>query len=382
MKILFLITGSHVTLSAVAPLVTAAQNAGHQVLLATNEPLMPAAEAIGVPTVCVMAEPIRHFMPAAGPEGHDPDPQDELTTTGHGLATLATTVLPTLLELAAHWPPDLVVGSSMSYAAGLLAARLKVPWVRHAEYLAIPVAGIDRGAAEGLRPALEGLGLTGLPEPDLFVDVCPPSLSPPAVTAARPLPMRYIPRNPQRRLESWMYTRPVGRPRVLITSGTHFRMLPGDAVRRLVAGLAGEGAEVLIAAPEDAARELADGLRDVRIGWLPLDAVAPTCDLAVTHGGATTAMTMMACGVPQLLMPPNTHTRLIARALSDYGAARTVMPDEHPGRDAGDLVADGCRDILATPGFAQRARALAGEMAGLPSPADVVRTLEVLPQQA
>ncbi|OKH96208.1 glycosyltransferase [Streptomyces uncialis] len=385
MKILFLITGSHVTLSAVAPLVTAAQNAGHEILLATNEPLMEAAEAIGVPTVSVLPETIRHFMTAGDPgdapsdtpnDAHGPDTEAELTTTGHGLARMAVAELDTLYRLAEDWPPDLVVGSSMSYAAGLLATRLKVPYVRHAEYLAIPVTGIDVGAEEGLRPELARLGSARLPEPDLFIDVCPPSLRPPGAPDAQP--MRFIPRNPQRRLKSWMYTRPVDRPRVLITSGTHFLMLPGDSLRLLVDRLTGAGAEVVIAAPEEVAQRLGALPDGVRIGWLPLDAVTPTCDLAVTHGGATTAMTIMAAGVPQLLMPPNTHTRLIAAALTGSGAALTVTPDDHPDEDPGELVAAGCLEILGTPGYARRARDLADEIAGLPTPAEVVGMMENL----
>ncbi|MFD4835824.1 glycosyltransferase [Streptomyces uncialis] len=388
MKILFLITGSHVTLSAVAPLVTAAQNAGHEILLATNEPLMEAAEAIGVPTVSVLPETIRHFMTAGDPgdapsdtpndanSQNSQDSQAELTTTGHGLARMAVAELDTLYRLAEDWPPDLVVGSSMSYAAGLLAARLKVPYVRHAEYLAIPVTGIDQGAEEGLRPELARLGSATLPEPDLFIDVCPPSLRPPGAPGAQP--MRFIPRNPQRRLKSWMYTRPKDRPRVLITSGTHFLMLPGDSLRLLVDRLTGAGAEVVIAAPEEVAQRLGAQPEGVRIGWLPLDAVTPTCDLAVTHGGATTAMTIMAAGVPQLLMPPNTHTRLIAAALTGSGAALTVTPDDHPDQDPDALVAAGCLEILGTPGYARRARDLADEIAGLPTPAEVVGMMENL----
>lgn len=378
MKILFLVTGSHVTLYATASLMTAAQSAGHEVLLATNEPLMEAAEAIGVPTVSVLQETIRHFV-TEGPENTPPPPPDspqELRATGRSLARMARAELDTLRELAGAWPPDLVVGTSMSYAAGLLAARLEVPFVRHAEYLAIPVAGIDEGAEDGLRGELKELGLGGLPRPERYLDVCPPSLRAPAGREVRP--MRFVPRNPQRRLAPWMYSRPTGRPRVLVTSGTHFRMLPDDSVRYLVEQLALEGAEVVIAAPEEAAASLGAHLDHVRVGWVPLDVVAPTCDLAVTHAGATTAMTVMAAGVPQLLMPPNTHTRLISRALTDHGAARTVTPDTGPGREPGEVVAAGCREILATPGYAERARALAEEVAGLPSPADVVRELNTL----
>ncbi|MEW2353463.1 nucleotide disphospho-sugar-binding domain-containing protein [Spirillospora sp. NPDC029432] len=384
MKVLFVTTGSHVTVYATAPLTTAAQNAGHEVLLATNEPLIEAVEAIGAPAVSIMPETIRHFMTAGDAQdapGGPMDAREEMLTTGRGLARMASAALEALLDLAEDWRPDLIVGSSMSYAAGLLATRLKVPFVRHAEYFQIPAAEIDPGAEQGLRPELDRLGLEGLPEPDLYIDVCPPSLRPPGGPEVRP--MRFIPRNPQRRLEPWMYARPKDRPRVLITSGTHFRMLSGESMRYLVDRLTLAGAEVLITAPKGAAEELGAGLGDVRVGWIPLDVVAPTCDLAVNHGGATTAMTIMTAGVPQLIIPPNTHTRLIARSLADCGAALTVPPrQERDGsasdREPAEEIAAGCREILSTPRYTRRAQALAKEIATLPTPAEVVRTLETL----
>ncbi|GAA0571648.1 glycosyltransferase [Actinomadura livida] len=387
MKFLFTPVGSQVTVYAVAPLATAVRNAGHEVLLAVNEPLLEFAEATQLPAVSIMPEPTRHFVmngpakdAAQGPEHL----REEMLATGRGFARMATAALGPLLDLADDWPPDLVVGGSMSFAAGLLATRRKVPYVRHAEYLGVPTQDVDPGAEEGLRSELRDLGLAGLPDPALFVEACPPSLRSPRAPDGRA--MRWIPSNPQRRLERWMYTRPEGRRRVLITSGGHFRMLSADAMRRLVAELAAEGAEVLVAAPGKAAEEfraeLDPGRLDdggVRVGWMPLDAVAPTCDLVVNHGGATTAMTALSAGAPQLVYPPNTHTKAIAEALTGYGAALTVPPErDGPGEDAAAAFAAGCRRILAEPRYAERARALAAENAELPAPAEIARTMETL----
>ncbi|GAA0358079.1 DUF1205 domain-containing protein [Actinoallomurus spadix] len=380
MKILFIATGSQATVYGMAPLAAAVQNAGHEIILAGNDPLMRFAEAIEIPAVSVTPEPIRHFMGNGG-AGSTPNPprdlrEEESLNFGRAFARMASAEWDALLDLVEDWPPDLVVGGSMSYAAGLLATHLKVPYVRHAEYLRIPMAEIDPVAEEGLRPDLERLGLANLPDPDLFIDVSPPSLRPAGAPDAQP--MRWIPRNPQRRLQRWMYARPEGRPRVLITSGTHFRMLSGGSMRRLVDRLTRIGAEVLVAAPEETAEELGGDLGDVRVGWMPLDVVAPTCDLMVHHAGAATAMTVMTAGVPQLIVPPNFHTKAIARALSGFGAALTVPPEQEPGRDPVETMAAGCGEILSTPRYRQRAQALAEEIAALPGPPSVVRTLETL----
>jgi UDP:flavonoid glycosyltransferase YjiC (YdhE family) len=379
MKILFITTGSQVTVYAVAPFATAVRNAGHEVLLAANEPLMQYVEAIEVPAVSVATEPIRHFLMAGRSEDGRTAPRDvqeENLDFGRGFAKMGSAELDPLLALAGDWSPDLIVGGSMSYAAGLLAASLKVPYVRQIEYLRVPTPGVDPVAKEGLRPELGRLGLAGFPEPDLLIDACPPSLQPSPSPAQ---PMRWIPRNPQRRLEPWMYTRPKGRPRVLITSGTHFRMLSGSSMRYLTDFLTRLGAEVLIAAPEKTAQELGAELGDVRIGWIPLDVVASTCDLAVHHGGATTSMTVMTAGVPQLITPPNSHTKAIAEALSSFGAALALgQQRQEPGQDPAEAIAAGCQEILATPRYTQQAQALAQEIATLPPPSEIVHTIEAL----
>jgi glycosyltransferase len=156
-------------------------------------------------------------------------------------------------------------------------------------------------------------------------------------------------------------------------------MLSGGSLRQLTDQLTLLGAEVLIAAPEKAAEELGAELGDVRIGWIPLDVVAPTCDLAVHHGGATTSMTVMTAGVPQLIMPPNSHTKAIAQALSGFGAALTLnLQQQEPDQDPAEAIAARCREILSTPRYTQQAQALAKEIATLPAPPEMVHTIEAL----
>jgi glycosyltransferase len=377
MKFLFVATGSPTTFYAVAPLATAVRNAGHEVLLAAHEPWMETVEAIGVPAVCFSPEPIRHYMKPGRPGKPRIFPRnlrEEMMDVGRGFARMTSVGLRTLLDVAEDWRPDLIVGSSMSYVAGLLATHINIPYVRLAEYLAIPMADIDPGAEEGLRPELSRLGLTRLPDPALFIDVTPPSLMPPYDPNA--LPMRWIKTNPQHRLEPWMYTRPQGRHRVLITS--EFRT-PGWSMQNLVGQLTRAGAEVVVEAPAGACDKLSAELADARVGWIPLDVVAPTCDLVVHHAGAATAMTVMTAGVPQLIIPPNNHTQAIAQALSDFGAGVMVMLQEQAlDGDPADTIADGCQEIFATPRYALQAQALAMEIATLPEPSQVVRTLEKL----
>ncbi|WP_282695388.1 nucleotide disphospho-sugar-binding domain-containing protein [Streptomyces sp. CC208A] len=393
MKILFVTTGSQATYYAAAPLATAARNAGHQVMLAAHEPWVETAEAIGIPTFCFTVDPIRHFMRITNPGRGLRFPRElgdeEMFGQGRGFARMGLAGVESLLELAKDWTPDVVVGSSQSYAAMLLAAHLKVPYVRHVEYLGIPLTGIDPGAEAELRPEMERLGVDGLLKPDLLLDSTPPSLRPAHDPDAQSL--RWIPSNPQRRLERWMYTRPEGRRRVLITSGFRSLMFrdPGWSMPLLVSELNKQNAEVLIAASPGAAERFGADLGDARVGWIPMDVAAATCDLAVHHGGATTATTLMANGVPQLIIPenppefpPNYHREAIAKAISDFGAGKTLWPvAEAPDKAPGETIAAACRELLEEPSYTERTQFLAKEISTLPTPQDIVPKLEALLQR-
>jgi UDP:flavonoid glycosyltransferase YjiC (YdhE family) len=165
-----------------------------------------------------------------------------------------------------------------------------------------------------------------------------------------------------------------------------FRDPGGWSIPNLTEQLDLAGAEVLVAAPSDAAGKFGQELGAVRMGWMPLDVVARTCDLVVHHGGATTTMTLMAIGVPQLIIPENppdfpvnTHRYAAARSLSGFGAGLAVLPQEQaPDQDPAEIIAAGCRDILTTPRYTQQAGVLAGEIAALPPPAEVMHTLETI----
>jgi UDP:flavonoid glycosyltransferase YjiC (YdhE family) len=390
MKILFITTGSQATYYAAAPLATAARNAGHQVMMAAHEPWVETAEAIGLPTFCFTADPIRHFMGLANPGQGLRFPEElgdeAMIGQGRGFARMGLAGLESLLELAKDWPPDVVVGNSQSYSAMLLAAHLKIPYVRHVEYLGIPFTGIAPGAEEELRPELERLGLDGLLEPDLLLDATPPSLRPSHDPVGQPV--RWIPSNPQRLLEPWMYTRPEGRRRVLITSGFRSIMFrdPGWSMPLLVSELSKMNAEVLIAASPGAAERFGPELGDARIGWIPLDVAATTCDLAIHHGGATTATTFMANGVPQLIIPenppefwPNYHRKAIATAVSEFGAGQMLWPRaQEPDKAPGEVIAATARELLSDPSYTEQTQFLAKEIASQPSPSEIVPMLEAL----
>lgn len=373
MRILFVTGGSPATVFPLVPLATSARNAGHEVFVASIEETMPAIAGAGLPAVCVSATPIRRFITtdrSGGPVTEPTDPDEHMRYIGYGFGRLAAACLPPLLELSRTWRPDVVVGGFLNFAAPLLAARLGVPYVRHSWDTGEPPV-VDVAAEQELAPELADLGLTGIPAADLWIDICPPSLRPADAPPAQP--MRYVPANLQRPLEKWMYTRS-GPRRVVVTAGT--KVAPDnfyDYLCDLVGKLTRLDAELVVAAPSAVADDLSARL-GVRVGWLPLDVVARTCDLMVHHAGGGTALTAMACGVPQLLVPNMPKLVAPSRRLADYGAARMLLP----GEDTPEALAEACEELLTTPRYRERAADLAREIAGLPTPAEVLGLIEKL----
>ncbi|MEE1665255.1 DUF1205 domain-containing protein [Streptomyces sp. WAC07094] len=371
---LFVAAGSPATVFALAPLATAARNAGHQVVMAANDDMVPYITASGLPGVATTDLPIRHFITtdrAGNPESIPSDPLEQALFTGRWFARMAASSLPRMREFGLAWRPDVIVGGTMSYVAPLLALHLGVPHVRQA-WDAIEADGIHPGADAELRPELGEFGLDRLPDPDLFVDICPPSLRPAGTAGAQAL--RYIPANAQRRLESWMFERGERR-RILVTSGSRVARESYDKNFDFLRGLAKDVAswdvELIVAAPDQVADAVREDLPGVRAGWVPLDLVAPTCDLLVHHAGGVSTLTGLNAGVPQLLIPKGAVLEKPARRVADFGAAITLLP----GEDSADAVADSCQELLSKGGYGERARELAREIAGMPSPASVVAAL-------
>lgn len=393
MRILFLAGGSAATVFALAPLATAARNAGHEVFMAANDDMAPVTAGMGLPAVKVSAEPLSRFIYAdrAGAPAKIPsDRAEQVRYTGVWASRMAVAWLPALEEMARDWRPDVLVAGTLAYAAPLLAARLGVPWVRHT-WDAIEAWEADLGADQELAAELAELGLDAVPSADLLLEVCPPSLLPPtSLRAKRTVPLRWTPANGQRAIEPWMYRRGY-LPRICVTAGSRVapQEQPGgkrnlwqdslEFLHSLAGKIATLDAELLIAVPEQAAAELRKSLGDrAHIGWMPLDIVARHCDLLVHHGGGVSSMTALSAGLPQVVLPQGHMLVPAARRAAAYGAASVLLP----GEDAAACVADACQMVLSKPSYAERAGAIAEEIAELPAPAGVVRTVEDLVPKA
>lgn len=376
MKALFIAAGtSPAGVFALAPLATALRNAGHEIIVAAFDELTPAIEGVGLPPVAVVTEhtteSIKQLDRPGGPIEFPWSPEQELPYVGRWFGRQAAVSLEGLLALTKSWSPDLVIGGTDAYAAALLGAHLGIPHVRQAwDWLHFD--GGDRYANEELAPELSAIGLDRLPDPDLFIDLCPPSLLPPGATPG--IPMRWVPGNRQRTLEPWMYERGE-RPRICVTYGSFRTAMPEifDHLCGLISRLTDLDAEIVVAANDEAAEKLRARFPQVRSGWVPLEFLVRTCD-TIVHSGGLTALNAMAAGTPQVVLNQFEAFQPSLRLLEEQGSA--LVLHREAGSPEGTFEA--CGTILSDERYARQARDLAAELNSLPTPNAVVADLERL----
>jgi UDP:flavonoid glycosyltransferase YjiC (YdhE family) len=304
------------------PIAVALREAGHEVLFAAGEEVHEPLAANG----------LRPFRPAdAFYEMYADDLEPEL----------------------ARLKPDLVVHGWGVPEAAIAARRAGIPALWH---------GFGRMFPEGIglqRP-------TGGPH----LDICPPSLQDRdfLVTGNR-IELRPVPYGSP----SGPPARPSGRSNfIYLTFGTAFGT--AELLNTAIAGLADLQAWVLVAAGRVPVDQLGTVPPHVTVRpWLPQGTLLPRTDLVVHHGGSGTTLGALAAGVPQLVLPQGADQFANADALRDAGAALTLSPAEA----SAEAIAEHASKLLSYHGNGHRdaARAIAEEIARMPSPQEVARKL-------
>lgn len=368
----------------VVPISWALRLAGHDVLVAGPEPLAPMAKMSGLPFVATygpmhMREVMLHdrqgrsFTQSTTEEG-------QIEQIGRGFGRLGARLLEGTTAVIDQWRPDVVICDPRAYAARMAAVARGVPWAEHGVGMYFRPQ-VDEWGARELAPELEGLGLDGLPEPDLFLDNCPPS-----IRHAERKPgetMRYIPYDPADKLPPWVFEEPK-RPRLLLTLGTVEPESVGvkrnfgsglPLFQQLVNVLPSLGVDLVVAAGESIAAKLTlDSDSIVAAGWIPLTEAMPACDLVVHHVGSGTTMAAVLNGLPQLLLSRTAEHTVNAALLADFGAAIQLTDQDMAAED----VLGACRALLEEPSYRARAEVLRDEAVSLPTPAELVPIIERL----
>ncbi|KZB88344.1 nucleotide disphospho-sugar-binding domain-containing protein [Amycolatopsis regifaucium] len=423
MRVLFTVSGWRSHYFPMVPLGWALQAAGHEVRVvcaASETPHVAAAGLVPVPILsgteqlvharwvnAVQARrgkwpyPTPPPHPETGAEVRDLDEIDLTAVTARlrsaGVAA-AKRSADNVVAFARSWRPGLVVHDPISFEGPLVGRVLDVPSINHLwgpvgpEEMVLAFAGLDETA--GIhdlvqfddeyvlnRPLTDALARYGLPdtapEPGYVLDPCPVSTEPGLVSAVR-LPIRYLPYNGPGELPDWLPEPDRGRPRICVIWGNSSRQIFGDralAVPAVVRALTDTAAEVVVAANAADLRDLGPLPPNVRpLENVPLHLVLPRCDLVVHHGGAGSAMTSLAGGVPQLVISHGFDQHVIARRIEAAGAGRSIaghVANENDIRKAS-------LEILADPAYLRNTARVCRELRERPAPSEVVGVLEEL----
>lgn len=372
MRVLFTTAPMHGHLFPLVPLAWACRAAGHEVLVATTEHFVPSVVQAGLPAAPVgpgMA--LSELAAPAAAHGIDDAPYAH----GEVFGAMASRNLADTRALVETWRPDLVVNERSELAGPVAAAAAGTP---HAE-LRWGVAELTEYRAAGedvLRDQLRALGLPGLPTPGLRLSPWPPSLRLPHARAD--LSLRHVSYNGAAVVPAWA-SAPGTRPRICLTLGTVIPQLSSDGaagfLRRLVDSLGRLGCELVIAVDDAVAEELGTLPETVlHAGRVPLAEVLPGCRLLIHHGGQGSALTGLAAGCPQVVLPRFDDALENAQAVVDAGVGLSLRLEQATPQG----VADHAGRVLADPRFRAAAATVAREIAAQPAPAEVVGVLERL----
>jgi UDP:flavonoid glycosyltransferase YjiC (YdhE family) len=370
-----------------APLARALYAAGHDVRFATAAALAPRIEAAGFPAVPVGKDLGGWFVELRRRTGTEPGAglaPDEIMhwfVPNLFAAVGAPSTLADLVPLVEMWRPQVIVHDSYEFAAPLAAARIGVPSVQHMLGPCPPLEDVE-AAGQVLAPRWRDAGLEPEPFAGAFRGPCfrvaPTSLEGPLppelrarVHAVRPVGYDTA---PEAEAPEWISALP-DRPTVYGTLGT-FLNTDLSVFRAILDGSADEPMNVVltIGRGNDPAG-LGPAPANARVEvFVPQSLLLPRCAAVVCHGGSGTILPALARGLPLGLIPQGADNFLNAERCVAAGVGLALMP----GQVSPAAVRAMVERLLHEPTFAERARQVAAEIAGMPLPEDIVPMLEAL----
>ena len=382
MRVLFSSTWGYGHVFPMVPLAQACLAAGHDVLWAANEPAGPLLEAAGIPYVAagLDAQGVRDVTRRNRLHTQTLPPEDRAAFAfPHMFGAWATPAMAAqLLPLASEWRPDLLVHEAAELASPLVGAVLELPSVTHSFGGAVAPLNLTE-AGSRLEHLWSGHGLVLPPYAGCFrssyLDICPASVQPfdpvhiPARQALRPVPW-----TGRRAAELPGYLQHDGRPLVYLTLGTVNNDAP--VLRTAIEALSALPVRVLITVGPDGHPDVL-GAQPPHVTierWVPQSQVLEHCDVVASHAGSGTFLGALAAGLPQLCLPQAADQFRNTSAGVRRGGALGLGPDVATG----EAITSAVMRLLDEPSFRVAAQEVSAEIAGMPSPADVVNVLSEL----
>ena len=363
------------------PLGHALVEAGHEVVVATGANLRSRVQENGL-TFAEAGLPAMDGVIAAmaDPEVEAAAPGDRISFPAamfgavHPGAKLAP-----LRDLSESSPFDLIVHPPVDVSGPLIAAELDLPSVCYGFGQPFDPAVVAAMAGRS-RPFWEAAGLQ--PDPHggiyrgVYLDPRPSMLrgAETVLAAHGTHPIRpEVPGDPAAPLPAWADALQQ-HPAVYVSLGTAPLFNQPEKFAPLLAGLTGEAVEVVVTVGDlnDPAGfgELPATVHVEK--WLPLSPLLPRCDAVLCHAGSGTTLAALAAGLPLVLVPQGADQFDNARACERAGVARILMPDHVTPAAVRDAVRTVLRDDSSE---RAAARALAAEIAAMPSAVEVVNDL-------
>ena len=373
MRILFTSTAGLGHFYPLLPMMRAARAAGDEVLVALPPEGTASAEAQGfraVPTAAPASAALGQFW-AGLPSATEPN---TYVLTGLFGRLNARAALPETGSIMDEFSPDLVISEVAEFSGQIAAAQRGIPHVTVGigsmglpdlthSVLAEEVdrLRVDVGlAALGTVPwkGADTRFVTGVPEvlwqstDDVPANTVVYRHEDPEGTA--PAPAR---RSPGRRAS------------VYASLGSVAGRMPfaAQAFPEVLAGLAEVDADILFTVGSADRSTLGPVPPHVHIeSYVPQD-VAMSCDVVVSHMGSGTTVAALSRGLPLVAVPLFADQMHNAERVSTAGAGLTV-----DARSAATDLPAALAKVLADPGYAESARAIAADIAALPSAAEVL----------
>ena len=371
---MFASLGAYGHLYPMMPLALACADSGHEPVIATGPPFV---ERLPLPTVLGYPQDLELDWAIQEARRRHPDLHDVDFSMAMFADVTAESVAPTMIEQCERVSPDLVIYEAMNTGAGVAASVLGIPAVAYAIglsssfYDSLHAATARYQREVWLQRGRTPPGRSGLLAAALL-NPAPPTLRQPSGGEDVTIPIRSVAYNESTaEVPRWLRATHT-RHRVYLTLGTvSFGAV--EVLSRAVAEIAALDVDVLVTVgPEGEPAALGEVPDNVYVErFVAQSAVLPLVDLIVHHGGTGTVLSALEVGLPQLLMPQGADQFFNAEILTAAGVARVLPNDaQRPGAIAGAVEA-----LLGDAPERQAAARLQNEIAGMPSPADVVPAL-------
>ncbi len=368
------------------PLARAMADAGHEVAFATAEAIagrvvkagfefLPA----GISLPEQLEESVRRFPAEAALVGAE---RFENFVPRMLAEVAAPPRIDDLMPIVEEWRPDVVVHDETELGGPVAAARFGLPHADQSVGILRPLS-MFRLARQRLEPVYERWGVELGPHAGqfdyLYLDVCPPSLQSPwidQVAVAHPMTNAAIPPDSGEQPPAWLADLP-DRPTLYVSLGTIFNADP-TLFRTILEGAREEEVNVIATVGRDNdPADLGPQPDNVHVErYVSQALLLPHCDLVVNQGG-TAILSILAEALPMIVVPQGANQFHNAAALSAAGVGRSLLP----GQVTAAAVRQELRALLDDPGYGERAKAIAAEIAAMPGPADGVRLVERLTEE-